>query len=199
MEKILSQHRWDRLPVNTFSRLYHYVDGREQILHAVRVAGSGRQQLGETVLLGEVQWRDAFNEADAAFALHVPAVEHLTIGETVRSLHRMVLWADVEISCGNRRYRPLDLRPGAGTAVLELQPIKCLERPVSVRTLVNRLSSPVVQASGDTLYPADTTRLSVVLDGIEMAVTEVRQEGESALIVAAPLDAMAAESAEAGA
>lgn len=184
MEKILSQHRWDRLPVNTFARLYHYVDGRELILHAARVAGSGRVQMSETVLLGETEWRDAFNEADVAFAVYVPAWKHLTIGDTIRSLRRMVPWADVEIAFGNRRYSPHTLQPGAGTAVLSLQPIEHFQRPVTARDVVALLSSPAVHDGGGTLYPTDGTRLSVMLDSVELVVTEVRQEGESAVITA---------------
>lgn len=197
MEKILSQHRWNRLPVNTFARLYQYVDGRELILHVVRVAGPGRKQTGSTALLGETEWRDAFNEADVAFALHVPAEVHLTIGDVLQSLRRMAPWAEVEIACGTRRYMPLSLKAGEDTAVLDMQPLDPTDRPVTTRHIVNHLSVPAVGDHGGTMYPTGGTLLSVVLDGVELAVTEVRQEGESAIIIARALDATAAENTEA--
>lgn len=195
MEKILSQHRWDRLPVNTFARLYQYVDGKELIMHVVRVAGPGRQQLGDAALLGETEWRDAFNEADVAFALHIPAVENLSIGDVYRSLRKLTPWAEVEIACGTHRYMPLSLEAGEdGAAVLGMQPMNYTGRPVTTRTLTERLSVLDVRDPEGAVHPVTATdRLTVVLDGVALAVTEVRQEGESAIIIARALDVPAPE------
>ncbi|MCC3292926.1 hypothetical protein [Arthrobacter sp. zg-Y1110] len=72
MEKILSQHRWNQLPVNSYARLTYCGPEGDRHSYVTRVRAETGPAAGENLSLGGAAWRDAFNDADVAYALYVP-------------------------------------------------------------------------------------------------------------------------------
>ena len=73
MEKILSQTRWNQLPVHSYTRLTTCGPEGYTDTYVTRVDRETGPAEGEHLSLGGAAWRDAFNDSDVAYALYIPS------------------------------------------------------------------------------------------------------------------------------
>lgn len=184
MEKILSQHAWDRLPVNTFARLTRFINGVEHFVFATRIAEDLMRKEGNYFFLGSAAWREMFNDCDVAHTLYVPAGRTIDVSELTAALRKFVPTAAVQVSCGHRRFRP-DSFGATDTGELLLLGTALAEtfNELTVKEFLDRLDGAMGLTLSNGFRASQGTLVSASADEHTWRVTGVRQEGETAVIV----------------
>lgn len=184
MEKILSQHAWDRLPVNTYARLTRFVKGVEHSIFATRISEDVMRKEGNYFFLGPEAWRTMFNDSDVAHTLYVPAGRTIDVSELTAALGKFVPTADVQVACGHRRFRPGSFgATDTGELLLLGTALAEVFNELTVKEFTSRLDRTMGLPLNDEFTASQGTLVSVAADGHRWRVTGVRQEGEAAVIV----------------
>lgn len=184
MEKILSQHAWDRLPVNTYARLTRFINGVEHFIFATRITEDVMRKEGNYFFLGPAAWREMFNDCDVAHTLYVPAGRSIDVSELAAALRKFVPTASVQVACGHRRFRPDSFgATAAGELLLLGTALAEAFNERTVKEFTSRLDRTMGVSLNSGVSASQGTLVAVAADGHLWRVTGVRQEGESAVIV----------------
>lgn len=184
MEKILSQHAWDRLPVNTYARLTRFINGVEHFVFATRITEDVMRKEGNYFFLGPAAWREMFNDCDVAHTLYVPAGRSIDVSELTAVLRKFVPTAVIQVAGGHRRFRPGNFgATAAGELLLLGTAVEETYNELTVKEFTDRLDRTMGLPLGSGASISQGTLIAVEADRHIWRVTGVRQEGESAVIV----------------